>query len=146
MDMKDFAMLIFGIVLGVGVLLSIASNLLITQQSTANIINETITSSAYNSTDSLNYPNVVVGSEIVKNATSDAAGLPTTLRLGSEYRMDYVKGMITLNNRTGSFFITYDYYPPAYVNGLSKTIYNGMMPLLAVGVLIYIAYLALRKQ
>ena len=148
MEMKEIVALIFGIVLGVGVLVSISNDLLNTQQpAKANLeVNTAVTS--FNQTITLAQRNLVAGSVTVINATciDTCSGSPnSTLRLNSEYTVNLPAGNIKFSNRTGQFNISYNYYPHSYVGGgIPKTIYDGMLPLIAVGILVYLAKLAFK--
>lgn len=149
--MGKVVILIMTIVLGVGVLMSIGTDMLYTQQSTPTVVQKNISVTSFNQTISLSHQSLVVGSETIINNTCDSTAASTCgssganlsqLRSGSEYQLHAPSGAVKFFNRTGQFNITYQYYPPAYVTGLSKTIYEGILPIMAVGVLVWIAMLS----
>ena len=150
MEMKEVIMLIMAVVLGVGVLVSVANDLMYTQQSAKPNQQNNLLVSSFNQTIQLDNQNLVQNSVTVINATCPAGCSSSnndTLRLGFEYQVNWYQGKITFVNRTGRFNLTDQYYPPAYAGtGIVQTIYSGTTALVAIGVLLYIAYLGLVKQ
>lgn len=143
MEMKDIMALILYAVMGIGVLIGIANDLLYTQQSPASVANTTLTFANNTQTDITSY-SIVPGSETVYGGSGE--GLQV-LKSGN-YSMGYKGGTITPFNRTENdwwntslYNISYQYYPASYVeNTTVRTIYSGILPLLAVLVLAGIWY------
>ena len=142
MEVKEIMLLVISIVLGIGVLIGVANNLMYTQQSVASVTNESFANTAYNQSITLKNPKVRATTLTIANASDNTAGLPNTLRSGSEYALNANAGIVQIINRTSGtngWYASYQYEPAAYVgNTLVQTIYAAAIPLIAVAVLFLI--------
>lgn len=135
------ALIIF-IVMGVGVLLGIANNLLYTQQNIVTVANKTLTFANNTPTTIENFA-LVSGSETVYGGR-DAFLMP--LNKGRNYTIDYSRGKITPLNETvydwwntSLYNVSYRYYPASYAsNSMVRTIYSAILPLISILILLWL--------
>lgn len=137
MEMKDITMLVVYVVFAVGILMGISNQLMNTDQNLVRISNQTITPFQNNTPITVTPYDIVPGSVIVY-------GQYGVLAQATNYSVNANAGTIALINSTLQDWynqtrtnVSYQYYPAAYVdNSMVRVIYAGILPILAIFVLI----------
>ena len=128
------------VVIGIAVTLDITIQYTRTNQDVVQDTMEQFTTGGYNKSKNLLNKNLVVGQTTVMNGTCESvctSSPNSTLRDNIEYNVNTEKGVVTIINRSGTFNITYDYYPAGYVSNQNvRVIYSTLGILIAIGLLI----------
>lgn len=145
MKIEEIVALIVFAIMGIGVLLGVANNLMYTQQSVVAIPNTTLI--FINNTDTkITSYSLVPNSETVYGG--DGVASLKKLNKGKNYTIDYNEAEITPINQTlddwwntSRYNISYQYYPSSYAQDQTvRTIYSAILPLIAIALLFWVWY------
>lgn len=102
---------------------------------------QVISNSAFNSSVTLQFDDVVASTIVVKNASTGAITTSNndTMRSGSEYTLNAYSGKIFFINRTGTWNVSYDYEPDTKVDSpTGRTVARQITLMYAVGLILMV--------
>lgn len=130
MEIKWIMTAILFAIVGIGLGGSLISDFGFRQQTVQAVTNETVALSGFNTTKNIANQRILATTFTLKNQTDGVA-----LINGMEYSLSSDLGYIRTNNRTGNYYASYNYYPLAYVSGISGSLIGFIPAIFFVGIL-----------